>query len=135
MMRLRERAAVLLVALLATACGAAGPVGNADLGGDWSGTWASSTTSTGGVFTAALTQSGVFIAGAAVLASSPCFTSFIVGGTVSGNSFSLTLSTGDVRRATVAGTISGSNMSATYVILSTGTACDGDRGTITASRP
>ena len=107
---------------------------SSSLSGNWSGVWASSVVSAGGIFFLSASQSGLQVTGTAVLNGSPCFGAFQFSGTMSGNTFSLTLSHGGVARASLVGRVSGISVTATYAVLFTGTLCDGDRGTVTASR-
>jgi S1-C subfamily serine protease len=104
------------------------------LSGNWSGVWASSLVSGGGRFVFSISQVGSRITGTAALNGSPCFGAFQVVGTMSGDTFSVTLYAGGMIRATLAGRVSGITFTATYGVFSTGTPCDGDRGTVTASR-
>ncbi len=105
-----------------------------ELTGNWQGVWASSRVSVGGAFIASLSQSGSSVSGTAAMNGSPCFEAFQVSGTASGGSFSFTASAGGRERAVVSGTFSASTISGAYTTLASGTRCDGDRGTVNATR-
>jgi hypothetical protein len=119
---------------------AAGPMPSAPLTGAWAGDWESLSWITprpGGQFTANLTQSGDSVSGTATLTGSPCFTDLTVSGTATGGlyvQFVLWLITGNQRRIRVDGWLSGNILRGNYTVLSTGTQCDGDFGTVTATR-
>jgi hypothetical protein len=104
------------------------------LSGNWSGVWASSLVRGGGSFIFSVSQVGSRITGTAALNGSPCFGAFQVSGTMSGDTFTVTLYAGGMARATLTGRVSGITFTATYGVFSTGTPCDRDRGTVTASR-
>ncbi len=119
--------------LILAACGG-GTSPTADLSGNWAGVWASSIVSWGGLFALSISQSGSSFSGTAVVSGSPCFAAFELQGTVVINNFQASLISGGRVRATLAGTVSGNDMQGQYTVLPSGTPCDGDRGTFTASR-
>ncbi len=119
------------VTILSVGCGAAGvPTPIIDLTGNWSGTWASSRGSTGGV-DAQISQSGSSLTGMVTVTGSPagCFTSGSISGNVSGQqvNFSGTVSGGG-QQINFSGTISGQGtiISGTYSV--SGGLCNGDTG-------
>ncbi len=102
--------------------------------GNWSGYWSSSRVPGNGVFVVNLSQNGSFLSGTAALNGSPCFGPLQISGTISGDSFSFTAFTDGVARVLVSGSILGDTMTGSYTALTTGTPCDGDRGTFSANR-
>ncbi len=133
--RLTRPLFVISLVLVAAACGGSGGSPMFTLTGRWVGTWSATPPAQGGgQFIADLAQSGSSLSGSVQLSGSPCFTSFLASGTVSGNSFVLTLVSGGIQRASASGTVSGNTITGSFTTLYTGTPCDGGSGTFTATR-
>lgn len=72
--------------------------------GNWSGVWASSRVSQGGVFVVSLSQSGSALLGTEALQGSPCFGALQIVGVSYGDSFNFVGASGGITRVSVFGT-------------------------------
>jgi hypothetical protein len=128
----------LFVAVCATsACGGGGdgspaPVSPANVTGNWSGSWLSTTTGRSGNLTFDLTQTGLDISGTFSRSGSACFTSGDISGSINGENVTLSaLFTGSLR-VDFEGTVVESQMDGSYQV--SGGACADDSGTWTVTK-
>ncbi len=107
----------------------------ADVTGNWSGTYADSTVSASGALTAGLTDTAGTLGGTLTISSGwacSIANQGTVKGTTSGDSVSATVDFGLLTSLSLAGTVSGNTMSGSFDITSG--VCSGQMGTFTLSR-
>lgn len=118
------------VIIIFTACGGGGSSGGditpVDINGSWKGTWSSNITDNSGTVSVVLLLNGTVISGSMDLSGSPCISTGVINGTVSGNSVSFGVISGD-DEIQFSATYSDGIISGTYSVT-TGL-CSGDEGT------
>ena len=132
---MRWMTAFAVVAAACCACGGGSSTGGPGAGVNVTGTWNATWVSSGGASghgTIQLAQMPGGVTGTVQVQGSPCFANADVSGSISGDSFTGTMTAGGASAAFDL-TVGATQMSGTYDVTSGG-ACTGDSGTLTASR-